>query len=96
MGIPPLCCPVTDHLNPRFLAVMNPFRYKQYMNSGKVLTLTVVYCLSIVVMPSVASEHYSNSKLLFQSVLRFTNIRRSCTICVVGTVDCGVEFACNQ
>ncbi|KAL5270646.1 hypothetical protein ACHWQZ_G001372 [Mnemiopsis leidyi] len=44
----------------RFLAVMNPFRYKQYMNSGKVLTLTVVYCLSIVVLPSVASEHYSN------------------------------------
>ena len=47
---------------PRFLAVMNPFRYKQYMNSGKVLTLTVVYCLSIVVMPSVATEHYSNSE----------------------------------
>ena len=38
------------------------------MNSGKVLTLTVVYCLSIVVLPSVASEHYSNSKY-FREVL---------------------------
>ena len=61
----------------RFLAVMNPFRYKQYMNSGKVLTLTVVYCLSIVVMPSVASDHYSNSKALFVKTSKILHLSRN-------------------
>ena len=58
---------------------MNPFRYKHVMSGAKVLTVGISYCLSIVVMPSVATDNYTKGAYfsIVGNKLRFLIISRS-------------------